>query len=814
MSRFTIERTYSILLLLFFASGCAALVYEVVWFEMLRQVVGASSYSIAIVLTSYMAGLALGSYGFARWTSTKRHPLRVYAALELGIAILGLLVLIALPMVRNVYIAAVDYGATGIFLRAAVCLVCLLPPTILMGATLPAAARWMDTSGNGVSGIGFLYALNIFGAVTGTLLAGFYFLPTYDLTTATIFAVVLNGLAAVVAFAIAAPKAPGTADCKNKPAVDSVHQRPNWTIYWVIGLSGLTALGAQVVWTRLVSMLFGASVYSFSIILAVFLGGLGIGSAIGARLAGRRTGTKLKLAVTQFGLVIAVPFAALAINSLLPHWQSLHNDSLAQVSFSPWFDLLRGSAALLPATLLWGASFPLAMAVAATHKNDPGELVGGVYAANTVGAIVGALGFSLLVIPMFGTEVAQQLIVVIAGLSAILALSVASDSRLVTRHDSAPSCSQTLMIISIAAIMILVMPSTETRLIGFGHDARQWSRDNEFVHVSEGRSASLAVSTSETSGYRYFHVNGKVVASNMPIDMRLQRMLGHLPALFHSNPKSVLIVGFGAGVTAGSFVHYPGVEKIVICEIEPRVIDAARRYFSDENRHVLDDPRVEVIYDDARHYIATTNRTFDIITSDPLHPWVKGAAALYSMEYFEETKRRLNPGGIVTQWVPLYQTNERAVKSQVATFSRSFADVTIWHSNLENEGYDLVLLGMNEPLRVDVGHVRDTLDALPGIRRALEEAGINSLTRLLGSFTATGIDVRPWLETAEINQDRSLRLQYLAGIAAGRYESNTIYRSISRYREYPEEIFQADERTEDLLRRQFEENTTNHDDRR
>ena len=185
--------------------------------------------------------------------------------------------------------------------------------------------------------------------------------------------------------------------------------------------------------------------------------------------------------------------------------------------------------------------------------------------------------------------------------------------------------------------------------------------------MGEGLNASIAV-TENAEGDRSFHVSGKVEASSGMQDMRLQRMLGHLPALFHEKPKTMLVVGFGAGVTSGSFLAHPECEHITICEIEPLIPKEIAPFFARQNYNVVSDPRVEIIYDDARHFILTTQRKFDIITSDPIHPWVKGSATLYTKEYFELCKQHLNPGGLITQWVPLYESTVDVVKSEIATF--------------------------------------------------------------------------------------------------------------------------------------------------
>lgn len=803
------ERSLPVLLVLFVGSGCAALIYEVVWFELLRQVIGASSISLAIVLSSYMGGLFLGSWGFPRWISRAHHPLKIYAVLEFGIGVIGLVLLVALPLVRLVYLSAVGYGPAGILLRAFVCLLCLLPPTILMGATLPAVARWMSVTRVGISRVGFLYTANIVGAVFGTLLAGFYLLPIHDMFVASAVAATVNFLVALVALGLARRTARAQPDEPVLEATGPGHAIAvdRRLVHVIIGISGLTALGAQVVWTRLMSLLFGASVYTFTIILAVFLLGLSIGSSVGAYLSRRTMRPDVGLAWSQLGLVLAIPFCAYMIIEVLPFWVL---DREAYVQLVPRFthDLLRAVAALLPATVLWGISFPLALAAAGRGEDEPGRLVGGLYAANTLGAIIGAMVFGMALIPLLGTERSQQLLTLLAGLAAIVLLAA-----VLRRGDAAAPmfsarrvAASGLALLGLTGWIVTTATPIDPRLVAYGQELAKWDWSREYEFVGEGRVASVAVSRwADEFGTRNFHVAGKIVASDHPQDMRLQRMLGHLPGLFHPNPKSVLIVGFGAGVTAGSFVRYPGIERIVICEIEPLVPLVAGKYFAAENNDVLNDPRTEIIYDDARHFIATTDETFDIITSDPIHPWVKGSAALYSSEYFELVKSRLNPGGLVTQWVPLYQSSEEVVKTQIATFVKAFPQATVWNPDDITDGYDLVILGQRGPLRIDVAGVLDRLGRLRQVQSSLLEVGFLTLADLLSTYISSGTDLEPWLKGAEINRDRSLRLQYMAGLTVDRYEAPAVYQALLPYRRYPQEIFIVPAGAEDLLRRTFED---------
>jgi len=324
------------------------------------------------------------------------------------------------------------------------------------------------------------------------------------------------------------------------------------------------------------------------------------------------------------------------------------------------------------------------------------------------------------------------------------------------------------------------------------------------LETREGLNASVAV-TQLASGVRNFHVSGKIEASSEPQDMRLQRMLAHLPALFHSHPKSVLVVGCGAGVTAGSFLCHPEVERIVICEIEPLIPQVVANYFGVENRGVVHDKRVEFVYDDARHYMLTTQEKFDLITSDPIHPWVKGAATLYTREYFERCKQRLNPGGVITQWVPLYETNVSAVKSELATFFDVFPQGTVWSNDQEGQGYDTVLLGQLQPLQIDVEQLEQRLrrkDHLPVVV-SLQEVGFWSALEFLATFAGAAKDLQPWLADAEINRDRNLRLQYLAGASANSYREWHIYNDILKHRTYPTNLFLASDETKDELMRKL-----------
>ena len=808
-------------LLLFAGSGCAALIYEIVWFQLLELVIGSTGISLGLLLAAYMGGLCLGSAFFARLVSRVYDPLRVYAFLELGIAVFGIAALFLTPVVGRAYIAGPVSGTAGLIFRGVVAAVCLLPPTFLMGASLPAMSRWVETTPKGVSWLGYLYSANVAGAVTGCLLAGFYLLRFYDLGVATYVAAGINVAVAGLAWALArrAPKkAPLHQPADAAAAPERVQRAPGATwIYAAIALSGLTALGAEVVWTRLLSLLLGGTVYTFSIILAVFLLGLWAGSSAGAFLARRLAEPRWALAASQILLAAAIAWTAFTLSSVLPYWPV---DPL--LSLSPWFnfdlDLSRCLRAIFPATLLWGASFPLALASAAAEGEDPARLSGSIYAVNTAGSIAGALVFSLVLIPAWGTRVSQELLIWVAASAALMAL-IGAGLGVRNRPPVWMAGGAAVAMLVLAWGLTTTLSDVPWQAMAYGRRVAPILRGLSVANdklaqplfVGEGINSSVVIT--QRGDQRFFYVSGKAEASSAPVDMRLQRMMGHVPALLHSpgsgGPRSVLVVGFGAGVTAGSFVPYPEVGNIVVCELESLIPPASDEFFGKENNKVLQDRRTRIVYDDARHYIATTSEKFDIITTDPIHPWVKGTSTLYSKEYYELARSHLNPGGIVAQWLPIYESDEETVKTELATFFSVFPDATVWSNYLQeadipDNGYDLVLVGRKDASLVDIDALQQRLDqpAYRGVAASLSEVGFPSAVELLAAYTGRASDLAPLLAGTPINSDLNLRLQYLAGFGLNSLRSAAIYRNLLTYRRFPEDLLTGQgDRIEGLRRR-------------
>ncbi len=774
----TSRRLLPALLLLFIGSGCAALIYEVVWFHLLELVIGSSAVSMGVLLGTFMGGMCLGSLLLPRYMRPDVHPLRMYAWLELGIAAMGLILLAGMPLVGGVYTAWAGSGLVGIFFRGLAAAICLLPPTLMMGATLPAIARWVETSRDGVAWLGFFYGGNTAGAVLGSLLAGFYLMSIYDISITTYVAVALNVTVALLALLLAriAPFGGSAAAAASEATLDAPSD--NRVVFVAIALSGLTALACEVLWTRLLSLLFGGTTYTFSLILAVFLAGIGLGSSAGAALARTLARPRVALGWCQLAICAAMAWTAWILTDSLPYWPI--NPSIAP---NAWYqfqlDLVRAVYAVLPGAILWGASFPLALASVRSARLDPARLVGRVYAANTLGAIVGSLAASLLLVVWIGTQHAQQVLIVVAALSGLLLLAESRVSSIALAAAGAA-----------AGVLVLGVPPVPGVFIAYGRYTATQLGQSDIIYSGEGWNASVAVSE-RSNGVRNYHNAGKVQASSEPQDMRLQRMLGHLTTLVPKSAKTVVVIGCGAGVTAGAVSIDPVVQQETIAEIEPLVPRVVSTYFAEHNFDVVRNPKVQVHIDDARHFLFTTRQKFDAITSDPLDPWVKGAAMLYTREFFELAKSRLNPGGIVTLFVQLYESNTEAVKSEIATFFEAFPKGMIFANTYNGAGYDLVLLGQVEGTTIDVDEIEARLQRpeYEPVRRSLGEIGMYSAVDLFATYAGSASDLQPWLKDAQINRDRNLRLQYLAGRGLNLYRAGDIFAEMLPYARDPQGVF-------------------------
>ena len=786
--------TFAWLLLLCFGSGCASLVYQVVWLQLLQLVVGSTAISLGVLLATFMTGLCLGSLLLPRvvpspqsthagrvLTRRPLHPLGMYALLELGIAIWGVVIVWAMPLVTEIYRAT----GGGMTVRVLVAVASLLPPTILMGATLPAIAKSIEATPRGVTRLGYLYGGNIAGAVAGTLLAGFYLLRVYDMAIATYVAAAINVAAGAVALRLAQSVVRRTSPAGTlspaPPARGSSTKRKA-IVYVAIALSGFTALASEVVWTRLLSLVLGATVYAFSLILAAFLVALAIGSGAGAWLTRKaRVDSRVALGWCQLLLCGAIAWGAFMLTDVLP-FASLPQTS--QPSAALRYDLVRALIVVFPAGCLWGAAFPLALASVFNGAEDASRAVGGVYAANTFGAVAGSAA-AVVMTATAGSQRTQQLLIVVAALSGTLLLAPWPLRLRAVR----PPAIATFAALIAAAWLLLQIHAVPGVLVAYGRHSASWAGTGNIVYAAEGLNAFVAVSRTP-SGAPTYHAAGKVQASSEGEDLRLQRLLAHVSHLLPARSKDVLVIGLGAGITAGAVAIAPGVDRLTVVEIE-RLVPTLSRYFSDYNYDVVNDAKVAVRIDDARHFLATSDETFDVITSDLVDPWVKGTAALFTREFFEDVRRHLRPGGVATMFVQLYLSNAESVRNELATFIDVFPHTLVLGNTTSGRGYDLVVAGQVEPMRIDVDAIEARLrqPEYRTVSSSLRDIGISSAVDLFSTYAGTSEDLRPWLRGASITRDRNLRLQYLAGLGIDSQQSGPIYAGLVRHARFPEQMF-------------------------
>ncbi len=684
--------------LVFFTSGAAALVYETVWIRLLGRALGGDAVGLAVVLGTFMGGMGLGAAAFARVARRSPAPHRLYAALLGGLGLWALLSPWMLaqvgPVAGNVSRLLVAFGV-------------LAPPTLAMGATFPLMARLSiarrEETGRRTSAF---YGANTLGAAVGALLGPLALMPVFGLNGAIACAAGLDfaaGLLALLWLRAPAPE-PGVPAASARASSPSAAPVPGDRLLVGAALLGFSGLALEVVLARVLLAITGASVYAYAIVLGVFLGGIGLGSR---QLAGARPGSRLEPDARLFGLLaLAVPASTLLGLGLVA-LQLGGADLLGQaLNLMPretgvarlWAThALLAALALLPPALCLGAALPAAAAgLVARHPHAPREpLLGRLYAANTLGALLGSLGAAFVLLPLLGPRLGLFAALVPALAAGLMVSEVRARVRLVG--------------LGAAAALALV------------HAPRPAPGPTEVLALAHGPFSSARVDeTPEPDGRRTrsLRVDGKVVATTAPVDLRLQRLLGAVPGLLHGEVSSALVIGLGTGMTAGSLLALPSLERLVVVEISSAVVEVSRR-FDPWTLGLFEDARVEHVLGDGGHHLARTGERFDLITSDPIHPWTRGSSDLYALEHFERMAAHLAPGGIASQWLPLYQLSRDDLATVMATWCAAFPHTAAWLT-----AYDLALIGAHAPLPAP-GALAER--ALPErMARILSEAGVHS----------------------------------------------------------------------------------------
>ena len=748
---------------LLFGSGACALIYQVAWLRMLRLVFGGTTAASAAVLAIFMGGLGFGALALGRRADRTDRPLRLYATLELGVAVAAAASPLLVMLVRAVYIALGGVqtlgmpAATG--LRLALSALVLGIPTFLMGGTLPAAVRAMEDASDPSRRVtGGLYGANAIGAVLGTLSATFVWLEMLGTNTTLWGASAVNGLVALLAFAVArrqtpepAPQQPaqrvfpdetamrtGAAATLPGAAPPPTPPVPVTFILLAASVVGFAFLLMELVWYRMLAPLLGGSTYTFGLILAIALLGIGIGGLLYAAGRAPRQPTLLAFANTcgLEALCIVLPYAAgdrVALLTLMVQ----PPDAAAFVRVVLGWVLVT-TVVVLPAAVVAGYQFPLLVALLGKGERHVGRDVGSAYACNTLGAIGGSLagGFGLLpLLSATGTWAA------VVGLLSSLALASTWQGRRQSRGVfrralpvataglagllcTAPGPTAFWRQSPIGARRVAINlqhPNDVTRAL---HEVRRgtiWQRDG----------VESSVGLSRISAYSLI-VNGKS-DGNAIDDAPTMVMSGLIGAILHPNLKRVLVIGLGTGSTAGWLAQIPSVQRVNVVELEP-AIEHVADVCSPVNREALANPKVHVIVGDGREQLLTSRDTYDLICSEPSNPYRAGVASLFTQEFYRAVAARLNPDGVFVQWIQAYEITRQSLQGIYATLRTALPAIESWEAGFD---VDLLLIATRRPRPHDLAVLRARVEQEP-YRSALALLwGVSGVEGLYAGFVGT-----------------------------------------------------------------------------
>ncbi len=746
--------------LLFLLSGFCALVYEVLWSKYLSLTFGTTIWAVSIVTATFMAGLALGSYAFGRYSAFHdRDLLKVYAKLEVAIALSALLFAPVLIMVEDIYLFWTRMLPNAPWLTTPVnfifCAILLLPPAFCMGGTFPVMCRLFAHRKCGGQ-IGRLYALNTLGATLGAFSAGYLLIPALGLSRTGFLAAGLNLLIAAAAYQIYRWSAPASdpAPVPEKREWDP-WRRQHRLVLVAIGCVGFFTLAYEILWTRVLLLFLGNTVYAFSMILSAFLVGIAIGGAIYARLVSpflNESRILYRLTILMgFSVLVTAPF----YDHLALAFQFIH-----EVAGESWWSISLLSFLLTflvigPPTILSGTMLPAAVAILDPGKKHTGEGVGLVLLHNTTGAVLGSLAGGFLLIPWLGL---QNSFTVLAVTNLVLGLVLYFRFGQWKLHRLAmPGLLAAGLILALAGhrwdpVLLtsgVYCYAPKYEMLG---GIRQVVGQDPVLALFEGPETTVGVHETSDRKVRYFTVNGKTDGGN-GADLKTQILLGQLPMLIHSDPQKVFVLGLGTGISLGAVTSHPA-ESIDCAEISPEVVEASA-YFRHDNRRALNDPRVVLHVTDGRHLLKTSEALYDVIISQPSNPWQTGNADLYTTEFYQIAADSLAQDGVFCQWIGLYDITPENLRIACATFLDIFPHVLVF-----KESADLILIGAKHDLQIDYRQVRARLGK-PVVRTSLARAGSYTVGDLIArNYLFCEKCFRPFVAGAALNTDDLPVLEY------------------------------------------------------
>ncbi|MGF6691809.1 spermidine synthase [Metapseudomonas resinovorans] len=731
---------------LLFISGGAALMYQVLWVKQLSLVVGVEVYAVTTGISAFFAGLALGGLVFGRWADRLRQPVRLYAILELAVAALGVGATLALAHAAGPFARLEErVGLLAWVLPFA--LVGL--PAFLMGGTLPVLVRALTPADGqlGEAG-GRLYAANTAGAIGGTLLAAFVLLPQLGVTGSALVAASLNLLAAAGAWIarrgddLAAQPAEATRMPRSALARLAI------ALYCV---AGGVALGYEVVWTQSIVQFMSTRTFAFAMVLATYLAGLVLGSALYARRADR-----IRDPWGLFGLLIALAgLLALLQIAGLGRWLVMAQTHMEMFALQATGSELAGMCArfataalcvvFLPTTLL-GAAFPLALRLSVDSAHV-GRDVGAVVGLNTLGGIVGVLLTGFVLVPQVGLVRTLAVLAVLAAGIGCMAAWRGADVRRPMRGAIGVVAVVTLV------TAVLTPPDRLAELL-------PGARNGRITFYEEGRGGTVAVVTQGRHGREFnrLYIQGVSNTGDAMPSLRYMRLQALLPLLIHGGePRSALVIGFGTGITAGAMLRYPGLQRPVVAELLPEVLAAAPLFHG--NYDAVHDPRLDIRLRDGRRELLRSAERYDLITLEPPPPSAAGVVNLYSRDFYQLAASRLEEGGIVAQWLPLPTQNDEDSRSLVRSFLDAFPHASLWTT----EFHEMLLIGSPQPLVLDAERIRQRFEQ-PDVAAALGEVGVDSVSALLATWVTDRAGLEQYAANAKPVTDDRPRIEYAAWV--------------------------------------------------
>lgn len=727
-------------LLLAFFSGAAALLYQTLWIKQLSLVVGVDVYAVATGVAAFFCGLALGNFWLGRASDRTASPALLFAALEGSIALLGPISTLCLSHSAPLFVRL--QGTAGV---AAWALPFLLVgvPAVCMGGTLPALLRASQPEDGRLGrASGRLYAANTAGAIGGVLAAVFLCLPAWGLRGTSLGAAAINLF--VVALTLFGARGGNATPRRRQPASAplSLQGRTAVVLY---GLAGGVALGYEVVWSQALVQFLSTRAYAFAVMLATYLLGITLGAALYARIADR-----IRDPGRSFGLLIAAAgLSALLLFALLGDWLAQWQAIAAQLAYQATGNRLALMCArfavvslvlILPPTLFLGAAFPAAVRLIA-RSGSIGRDCGLVAAWNTAGGVGGTLVTGFVLVPALG--LVRSL--VLLALAAVVIGSMAMASR----RTLFRSCA--IAVLLLGAVLVLAALTPADKLGGMLAAARGGKL--VFYDTSAAGTVAVLEQKSASHSFRRLYIQGVSNSGDTVPSRRYMRLQGLLPLLIHAGtPRSALVIGLGTGITAGSLLAYP-LERRACAELAPAVITAASLFSG--NLGAPTDPRLALHIGDGRHYLLGTKQRFDLITLEPPPPSARGVVNLYSTDFYELARDRLEPDGLLAQWWPIATQNMEDSQSMLRSILDVFPYVTVWTTDV----YEMMVIGSMRPMELDAARIA-TRFALSEVQKALTEVGVASPSALLATYVMGRKELETFVGTAPPVTDDRPRIEY------------------------------------------------------